>query len=311
MVIFGEGINLGVLSNDSRGFAISLDLLLAIIPLTLVLGFVAADMDNLLYQMEDTVFRGASDRTASDAVSTLLSTSGDPIDWETTGNSNIAGLAQYDTSKGAPIEGTIDPLKLAAINDAQVQAIIGPNYHYFMNVSTINKTGTSINLKTLGNTSYGSANDIVKVERVTLASKFKVISSLVGQIRYTGGSRSYTIPTFQTSSTSTTLYDYWIFLANNNGFTSASVSINNNVFNFNSSSSINTPQKINSTFLKTNSTNPNQYYNNTVILNATGSFPSSMDVYIVQTPKNVAATEITTDSVVPKKSVFDFYLWLN
>lgn len=302
---------LGLLSRDSRGFALSLDLLLAIIPLTLVLGFVAADMDNLIYQMEDTVFRGASDRAASDAVSALLTTSGDPVDWETTGNANIVGLAQYDTSKGAPIEGTIDPLKLAAITDTQVQGIIGPNYHFYMNVSTINKTGTSRNLKMLGNASFSSAKDVVKVERVTLASKFKVISSLVGQIRYTGGSRSYTIPSFQTSSTSTNLYDYWIFLANNKGFTSASVSINNNVFNFNSTSSINIPQKINSTFLKTNSTNPNQYYNNTVSLNATGSFPSSIDVYIVQTPKNVDATEITTDSVVPKKSIFDFYLWLN
>lgn len=302
---------MGLLSRDSRGFALSLDLLLAIIPLTLVLGFVAADMDNLLYQMEDTVFRGASDRAASDAVTNLLSTSGDPVDWETTGTSNIVGLAQYDTAKGAPIEGTIDPLKLAAINDAQVQGIIGPNYHYYMNVSTINKTGASQNLKTLGNSSYASAKDIVKVERIVLASKFKVISSLVGQIRYTGGTRSYTINPFQTSSTSTTLYDYWIFMANNNGFTAASVSINNNVFTFNSSTSIGTPQKINSTFLITNSSNPNQYYNNTVSMNATGGFPSSMDFYIVQTPKNVSATEITTDSVVPKRSILDFYLWLS
>ncbi len=288
-----------------------MDLLLAIIPLTLILGFVAADMDNLLYQMEDTVFRGASDRAASDAVTNLLSTSGDPYNWETTGTANIVGLAQYDTSNGAPIEGTIDPLKLAAVTDTQIQGIIGPNYHYFMNVSTINKTGTPVVLRSMGNTSMTSAKDVVKVERVTLASKFKVITSLVGQIRYTGGTRSYTIPSFQTSTTSVGLYDYWIFLANNQGFTAASVSINNNVFNFNSTSNIAIPQKINSTFLSTNSTIPNQYYNNTVTLNATGSFPSSMDIYIVQTPKNVSPSEITTDTVVPKKSLFDFYLWLS
>ena len=86
MVIFGEGINLGVLSNDSRGFAISLDLLLALIPITLLLGFVAADMDNILFQIEDTVFRSSMDRTAGDAVSTLVATSGDPNNWENTGN---------------------------------------------------------------------------------------------------------------------------------------------------------------------------------------------------------------------------------
>ncbi|MFZ0441196.1 MAG: hypothetical protein WAL81_00995, partial [Methanobacterium sp.] len=65
-----------LLSKDSRGFALSLDLLLALIPITLLLGFVAADMDNLLYQMEDTVFRSSMDRSAGDAVSTLLETSG-------------------------------------------------------------------------------------------------------------------------------------------------------------------------------------------------------------------------------------------
>ena len=52
------------------------------------------------------------DRAASDAViQHYFATSGDPIDWETTGNANIAGLAQYDTSKGAPIEGKIRSLE--------------------------------------------------------------------------------------------------------------------------------------------------------------------------------------------------------
>ena len=297
-----------ILSEDSKGFALSLDLLLAIIPLTLALGFVAADMDNILYQMEDTVFRGATDRAASDAVTALVTTSGDPVNWETTGTATVVGLAQYDTSKGAPIEGTIDPVKLAAVTDAQVQSIIGPNYHYYMNVTTINKTGTKTNLKVLGNASYPNANDVVKVERVALVSKFKVVSSLVGQIRYTGGNRPYTIPTFQTSSTSSTLYDYWILMVNNQGFTAATVSVNNNMFNFNAAN-LGTPQKINSTFLSTNTTLPNQFYNNTVTLNVTGSFPSSIDFYIVQTPKNVAASEITADSVKAKPSTFDFYLW--
>jgi hypothetical protein len=260
--------------------------------------------------MEDTVFRGSSDRAASDAVSNLLETSGDPVDWETTGNANVVGLAQYDTSKGDPVEGTIDPLKLAAITPAQVQGIIGPNYNFYMTVSTINKTGTPVVLRSVGNSSYASAKDIVKVERIALASKFKVISSLIGQIRYSGGSRTFTIPTFQTSFTSLQTYDYWIFIANNQGFNAATVSVNNNVLSFNSTN-INTPKKINSTFLNMNSTVPNQFYNNTVSLNATGSFPSSMDFYIVQTPKDVAATEITTDTVVPKRSIFDFYLWVS
>ena len=300
---------LPLLSKDSRGFALSLDLLLALIPITLLLGFVAADMDNLLYQMEDTVFRSSMDRAAGDAVSTLLETSGDPTDWEVNGNTRIVGLAQYDPSKSAPMEGTIDPLKLAAITAPQVQNLIGSNYDFYMNVSTINKTGSPVSLRTLGNSSFANAKDVVRVERVSQASKFKVISSVVGQIRYLGGIRSFNIPSFQTSYNSNQTYDYWILISNNVGFTNATVFINNNPINFTTANMTNAAM-INSNFLNINSTNQGTYYNNTVTLNATGAFPSSMDIYIIQTPKNTTSAQINTDTVVPKRTDFIFYLWL-
>lgn len=304
---------LDILSEDSKGFALSLDLLLAIIPLTLVLGFVAADMDNILYQMEDTVFRGATDRAASDAVTTLVTTSGDPYDWETntsvSTNNIVAGLAQYDTSKGAPIEGVIDPIKLASLNDTHMQSLVGSNYQYYLSVTTINKTAP-MTLKLMGNTSYTNAKDVVKVERVVLSSKLKVVSSMISQIRYSGASQIYTIPSFQTSTISINSYDYWILIAKNQGFTAASVSVNNNMINF-TSTNINTPQKIDPTFLNNNTSTPNKYFDNIVTLNATGSFLSSMDFYIVQTPKGTIASEINNDTVLPQKSRFDLYLWVN
>jgi len=299
---------LPLLSEDSRGFALSLDLLLALIPITLLLGFVAADMDNLLYQMEDTVFRSSMDRAAGDAVSTLLETSGNPTDWEINGNTNVVGLAQFDPSKNGPMEGTIDPLKLAAITAPQVQNLIGSNYNFYMNVSTINKTGTPVSLKTLGNSSFTTAKDVVRVERVAQASEFKVVSSQVGQIRYLGGTRTFIIPSFQTSFNSNQTYDYWILIANNVGFTNATVFINNNAINF-TTSNLTNAALINSNFLNINAANPTVYYNNTVSLNATGPFPSSMDIYIIQAPKNVTSSQIYTNSVVPKSTDFVFYLW--
>ena len=301
---------MGILSRDSRGFALSLDLLLAIIPITLLLGFVAADMDNLIYNMEDVVFRSSMDRTAGDAVNTLLETSGVPPNWETTGNSSIVGLAQYDTSKNGPIEGTIDPVKLASLNPGQVQNLIGTQYNFYLDVSTINKTGTPSSLKTLGNNSYSSAPDVVKVEKDVLASKFKSISYLVGQIRYTGGPITFTIPSFQTSFNSNQSYDYWILIVNNVGFTSATVSVNNNAISFPSATNMTYARLISSNYLNLNATNPNYFYNNTVTLNATGTFGSSMDIYIVQAPKNVTSPEINYNTVVPRNSKLDFYLWL-
>jgi hypothetical protein len=300
---------LPLLSDDQRGFAISLDLLLALIPITLVIGFVASDMDNLLFQMEDTVFRSSMDRAAGDAMSALLQTSGTPSDWEINGNTSIVGLAQLDPSTNTSEQGTIDPLKLAALNTTQVQQLVGSQYGFYLNVSTINKNGTPVSLKTLGNSSFGSAKDVVREQRVAQASQFKVVSSLVGQILYQGGSRSFSIPNFQTSYNSNQTYDYWILITNNVGFTNATVNINNNPVNFNSTN-ITTAALINSNFLAINSTNQGQYNNNIVTLNATGSFPSSMNIYIVQAPKNMVSGAITSSSVVPQPSNVILYLWL-
>ena len=102
------------------------------------------------------------------------------------------------------------------------------------------------------------------------------------------------LPSFQTSFNSNQTYDYWILIANNVGFTNATVNVNNNPIIFNGTN-ITTATKINSNFLTMNSTNPSQYYNNTITLNATGGFPSSMDIYIVQAPKNSTSTSINTE----------------
>lgn len=98
---------MGFLDDDQRAFVISLDLLIAIIPLTIMIGMVTADMGNIMFQIEDTVFRGSMDRVAADTMNSLLETSGTPPNWEKTGNLSLVGLAKYDQSKGKPIEGTI------------------------------------------------------------------------------------------------------------------------------------------------------------------------------------------------------------
>ena len=42
-----------------------------------------------------------------------------------------------------------------------------------------------------------------------------------------------------------------------------------------------------------------------------GAIPSSMDMYIVQAPKNTAQGAITSNSVIPQPSNFVLYVWLN
>jgi hypothetical protein len=300
--------------DDPRGFLISLDLLFAIIPLTIVLGMVAADMGNILYEIEDTIYQSSTDRIAQDTMNTLAETSGDPQNWEQTGVApNIVGLAQY--INGRPIPDSIDPNKLALLTNTSIQNLIGNNtYGFYLTITSLNSTAinqTFGNNSVVGNNNSG-INNIVRVDKVVLCSKLESVTYLVGQIFYSGQTRIYTVPSFNTSSFSTQNYDYYILFVNTGGNSnsSATVNINNNPINLTSTNIFQGYGPINSSFLNTNSTNPLQLFNNTVTLNiTTNSIGSSMNFYIVEAPKNTASTYITYSNVVPQNCNLTLYLW--
>ncbi|MCE5214739.1 MAG: hypothetical protein LLF83_08490 [Methanobacterium sp.] len=297
---------MGFMDDDSKGFLLSMDLLIAIIPLTIILGLVSANMGNIMFELEDTVFRGSTERVAADAMNTLLETSGNPPTWERTGNATVVGLAKYDSAKSMPIEGTISPTKLGyVLNDSsKVQNIIGDNYGFYMNIIDIN---TNTSMGSLG-TYNSSANDIVRVDKVTLCSKLEYVSSLVNEIKYTGASRNYNAPAFETSYQYNQSYDYYILFVGN-GTANATVKINANTINLNSSQ-IYSAYLINNMFLYTCSTVPTQFFNNTVQVNITGSnFGTSLNFYIVQVPKGTSSSYVNYNNVVPKNCMFILYLW--
>lgn len=302
------------MDDDSRGFIISMDLLIAIIPLTIILGLVSANMGNIMFELEDTVFRGSNERVAADTMNTLLETSGSPPTWERTGNATVVGLAKYDQSISKPIEGTVSPTKLGyVVNDSSnVQNIIGNNYEFFMSITTI---GNNTSMGSIGSNNTKTFNtpakDIVRVDKVVLCSKLETVSSLVKEIRYTGQSRNYNAPPFETSFRYNQTYDYYILFVNtgNASANSATIKINSNTINLNSTN-INSPNLINNMFIRTCSTNPNLFLNNTVEVNITSStFGNSMDFYIVQVPKGTSSTEVNYNNVVPKNCMFILYLW--
>ena len=210
-----ETIILGIIRRDSRGYALSLDLLLALIPLTIILGMVGADMDNMLYNVQDTVFRSSMDRVATDTVNALVSTSGTPLDWEKSPvtSSTVIGLANYDINN-KPIESSISASKFTTAsvnfntqgNNSALQRMIGTNYGFFVNVTTV---GDHQPMGTIGNQPDSTAKDIVRIERVVIFTKYASISSLKNMGPYI----PYTVPAFNTSYNSTQNYDYWILMA--------------------------------------------------------------------------------------------------
>jgi hypothetical protein len=300
---------LGLLDRDSRGFMFSLDLLLALIPLTLLLGLVAADMDNILFQAEDTIFRGSTERVAADAMSTLLETSGEPSTWEQTGNPTVPGLAQYDASKGIPVEGTISSQKLAALTLPQLQNMVGNEYNVYMTVSRIQTSGSNgANIKTLG-TYNSNAQDIVRVERVARYALLQAVSKSEGEIRGSGIYREYYDPPgkFATSYYYNQTYDYWIVF-DNHGYAPENVNltINTNTITF---TDLGTPLKLDPIYLNLNETNPSQFLNNTVKLGAVANPGVWMNFYIVQVPKNTTSSDLTLQNIIPQPSRVEFYIW--
>ena len=299
-----------------------MDLLFAIIPLTIVLGMVAADMGNILYEIEDTIYQSSSDRVAEDTLNTLAETSGDPTDWGIGISPNIVGLAQYDTSTGQPIPDTIDPNKLALLNNNEISNLTGNStYGFYLTINAINSTianpyAVSINQTwgnngVVGNNSSG-VNDIVEVNKVVLCPKLESVTSLVGQIIYNGQTIEYTVPPFQTSNESTQYYNYYILFVNTNGNnnSNATVSINNtHNINLNNSAIFNA-QLINSSYLNTNSSNPSQFLNTSLTLNVTTSkIGDSMNFYIVQVPVGTPSNYINYANTVPQSCDLTLYLW--
>ena len=288
---------------DSLGYALSLDLLLALIPLTIMLSMVTADMDNMLYNVQDTIFGSSMDRVATDTLNTLLETSGDPTDWEQTGKVNVAGLATYDSILG-PLEGTIDTNKLIALKASDVSNITGAQYGFLLNITS--KNGT--NIKSLNNSDISTAKNVFKVERVALYSNLKIVSSAKNLMRFRGGeNRTYTNPPnpFQTD---TNYLDLYYVIVNNSGYDSATVSINNN--------QVITPNminkkydiiknQINDTFLQ----NGTDLEDNPVTVWVSSTPGSTMDVFVVQVPKGTPNDDVTLDNVNPQKCKVDLYLW--
>ncbi|MCK9150655.1 hypothetical protein [Methanobacterium alcaliphilum] len=299
------------LKDDSRGFAFSLDLLLALIPITIILGMAAANMDSMYYLTQETTFQTSLDRVGADTVKSLLETSGQPYDWQTLGNPYSPGLATYDSRAKAPIPNYIDPAKLGALNTTLMQEMVGSPYGYYINITTVNNNSQYYSLGTYN----GSASNIVRIERLVRLSKFTIVSQGVG-IRYNKQPRDYSNPPnpFQTNIAYNNAYDYYV-LVYNKDITSASVEINNiAVVRQNDFQGGTTfirkkidPAVYGSTILK----NATQLQDNSVVLKQVASKPgSNLDVYIIRVPKGTPENLIDLEGTKPIAGRFVFYIWI-
>jgi hypothetical protein len=292
---------------------LSLDLLLALIPITIMLGLVAANMGNIMYDTQDTIYRSSLERASADTVNTLLKTSGDPYNWENISSSQVkvVGLAKYDSNL-QPIEYVLSPQKLGTLNASgpqAVQNIIGDQYGFYIVITPLNSSETVLwNLTSTG-TSKDAAKDVVKVQRDVIYGGFDIVSTIKGATHDGGMPQNWNAKDpFPTNKYYNQIYDYYVLIIDR-GITSASIVVNNHEvlsqndfkgYDRNSNWTVPIP----SSYLQ----NGTGFAYNNFAANFVAS-GGSMDVYVVQVPKGTPQDQVTYENARGQKYLFQFYAW--
>jgi hypothetical protein len=99
--------------DDDKGQAFTLDVMLALIIITIIMGISADAMDFASYKSSDYSSRFSLERVTTDAADMLIKTPGSPDDWEKYGNEFITpGLAEIDSETGKVIPNTLSVKKI-------------------------------------------------------------------------------------------------------------------------------------------------------------------------------------------------------
>jgi hypothetical protein len=149
---------------DRKGQLLTLDLLLALVPLTIILGMSASAMGGVINQIQEYSFFYSMQRQAADAADVLIKTPGVPPDWNSSNPPSVLGLANYSASNKTE-QHYLDAEKVSALDTlhlTHLPRLIG-NVTYY-NLSLLGLTNVSIS-RSWSNGSKSSASNIIVIER--------------------------------------------------------------------------------------------------------------------------------------------------
>ncbi len=205
----------------------SLDLMLALVPLTIALGMSANAMSGVVNQMQEySDWYSAKDRV-DDAADVLIKTSGVPADWNDTLAPTVLGLAVYTESEGTePM--FMDEEKFRALNstyDTAIPSLLGGEVSYY-NLSVVGISENLTNFSTsVVNGTRADASNIYVSERLAFYEFARYMGNpIINVSRYQANSTyvcyNGSEPTFYVNFTvgagDTADYDYWIIGYYNN-----------------------------------------------------------------------------------------------
>ena len=161
----------------SRAQLFTLDLLLALIPLTIVLGISANAMGGVVTQIQEYAVGYSMQRAASDAADALAKTSGVPINWSSTNPPTVPGIAYYDPAKNDTVPMLLDESKVAVLNVTHVNQLLNNRYPYF-NLTVRGLENTTLNITVCSNGTKSNVTDLAVVERNLLYYVLRVLGEL-------------------------------------------------------------------------------------------------------------------------------------
>lgn len=158
----------------SRAQLFTLDLLLALIPLTIVLGVSANAIGGVVTQVQEYAVGYSIQRATNDAADALAKTPGVPLDWNSTNPPTVPGIAYYDPAKNYMVPILIDETKMAILNVTHVGQLLGNRYPYY-NLTIRGLENVTVNV-TVCNGTKTNVTDLAVVERNLLYYALRMLS---------------------------------------------------------------------------------------------------------------------------------------
>ncbi|MDI6654534.1 MAG: hypothetical protein QME59_01440 [Candidatus Hydrothermarchaeota archaeon] len=150
---------------NNKAQLFTLDLLLALVPLTIALGMSATAIGGIVTQIQEYAYFYSMQRQAGDAADVLIKTPGVPPDWNATNLPNTPGLAVYSCNRAMP--NFLDYDKITALSGTLLSRLFGSNTNVYFEVVNL-QTNSTIKTLTYNVTGVpiGSAANVFVVERI-------------------------------------------------------------------------------------------------------------------------------------------------
>lgn len=169
--------------NEERGQAFSLDVMMALIIITVIIGVSANAMDMVSYKAQDYSARFSLERATTDAADILIKSSGSPDEWEkyVYSTSIVPGLAKKDVVTGRTISNTLTFRKINKLaqkyNTYMNGTILPDGVNSAMYIYPANSSLSVININ--NKTVPSSATEIAVVNRTVLCD-FMYVNIVIG-----------------------------------------------------------------------------------------------------------------------------------